>query len=765
MAFSVNLHPKPQCLLKLALFTPTAPQGKCYNLYMKKLLKWLCILAALAVVLLIAALITLKIMFPPEKLKSMAQSYAQQTLNREVTFNDVSLNLVGITLQDFAISEKGTFADGTFAKADKAVVKIALKPLFKKRIEISTVGLEGLDLTVSKNKDGVFNFDDLMSASTAQEQPQESEEASSSSFVLLAQRIYATDCNLHYKDDQLGINTSITHLNLEITGFNLDDAFDITLSFTTDYQDKAGLTASIPLKARLQANLAGLDMAKAQVTLNSLSLTYKGIGLSLWGGAKNLNAPIIDLTGKITDVSNTALSDILPDLPAFVLPDILFSASAEANLDASTATLKQAKLSLSDSAITLKGQAGWGGTTPTYNATADININMQQVAQMAQMLSGYGIGGSITGNLTATDKNNGQDLRGTISLKDLTLQYDPLTLSNMTGDIVIKSLADISCASLTGLLNQEKFSTSFAYKDLGSVLDLALDFDLAKLTLDRFPSFGEETADNAAENTSSTSLATDGPETLFNVRANINLGPITVPYFTTQGVSLKADLTKASATMKTASGSASFTLKEGAITDLDQFVRENRIVKILMLPLSLVKKVTATLGLDIFPQENEQKKGQIAFSSGSGAYAFTNGVMNIQQTRFNSSVSNIEASGNINFKTEALDMRVSASVLTAQTPVVIKIGGTMSEPSGKLDVAGTATSLVKGLLNPKTATDAVTGTGNAAKAVVNKTADIGANAVEVGTNAVKDTVGAATNVVKGIGSLFKSKDKKETEKK
>ncbi len=732
---------------------------------MKKLLKWIGILAAVAVVLLIAALITLRIMFPPEKLKSMAQDYARQTLHREITFTDVSFNLIGVTLENFAISEKSTFSDGTFAKADKAIVKIALKPLFQKRIEVSTVGLEGLDLTVSKNKEGVFNFDDLLS-SQAQTEEQTGDSAASSDFVLLAERIYATNCNLHYQDTQNGLNASITDLNMEITDFSLDNEFNVSLSFTTYYKDWAGLAATIPFKARLRANLAGLDMAQAQVTLDNLSLSYKDIQVAIWGGAKNLTAPLIDLSGKISGVSNTALADILPDLPGFVLPDILFAASAQANLEASSATLKQAKLSLSDSAITVKGKAGWGGEAPTYNMTADININIQQIAQMTQMLAGYGIGGSIIGNLSATDKNNGQDVQGNISLQSLTLQYDPLTLSDLTGQIVIKSLADISCASLNGLLNQEKFSTSFAYKDLGNVLDLALDFNLDKITLERFPSFGANTSaeENTAEQTPAAPAA-EGPETLFNIRANMNIGPITVPYFTTQGVSLKADLTKASASMKNAGGTVSFSLKEGAITDLDQFIGENRIIKILMLPLSLVKKVTTALGLDIFPEPNEENKGKITFSSGSGTYNFTNGLMTVQETHFDSAVSNIEASGNINFKTEELDMRVTASVLTDQTPVVIKIGGTLNDPSGKLDVAGTATSLVKGLLNPKTAADAVTGTGNAAKAVVSKTADVGANVVDVGTNAVKDTVGAASNVVKGISSLFKSKDKDTAQEK
>ncbi len=736
---------------------------------MKKLLKIILVLAVLAVILLFAAMITLRIMFPPEKLKAMAQEYAQQTLHREVTFSDVSLNLIGVTLDDFAVSEPTTFDNGTFVKADKAVVKIALKPLFKKRIEISTVGLEGLDVNVSKNKDGVFNFADLIPASSEETPAQTEETSSASGFSLMAQRIYATGCNFYYKDAQSGMDASLTNVNLEITGFNLDKAFDVALSFTTDYQDAAGLAVTVPFDMKLQADLAGMDLAKAQAVLKELTMNYKNIIFSLSGSAKNFNAPVVDLTGKVSGVSNTALADILPGLPAFVLPDIHFAAAAEANMETSSAVIKQARLSLSDSAVTVAGNAGWGGTAPTYNMSADINVNLQQVAQMAEMLAGYSIGGSITGSLKATDQNNGQDVSGAIHLNKLTLQYDPLTMSNLTGEIVIKSLADISCNSLTGLLNNEKFTTSFAYKDLGGVLDLVFNFDLDKLTLDRFPTVGAAGASQPAE-TSSTSLASSGPETFFNVKANLSVGEITVPFFTTQGVSLNADLTKASATMKNASGSVSFNLKEGAVTDLDQFVRGNRIVKIIMLPLTLIKNVGDKLGVEIFPAQNNEDKGQIKFSSGSGTYNFVNGLMTVKETHFDSAVSNVKASGNINFKSEALDMSVSATLLSSSTPIVFKIGGTLNEPSGKLDVAGTATSLVKGFLSGQMSSDAQS-TKEAAqaaaeqakakaeetKAAAQQSVDNAKQAVEEKAAEVKDKVNAAADALKGIGSLFKKK--------
>ena len=169
-----------------------------------------------------------------------------------------------------------------------------------------------------------------------------------------------------------------------------------------------------------------------------------------------------------------------------------------------------------------------------------------------------------------------------------------------------------------------------------------------------------------------------------------------------------------------------------------------------MLPLVLVNAVTSKLGVELFPAATTQEKGQIKFTSGSGTYVFTNGVMQVQETHFDSSVSNMSANGNINFPTEAIDMKVKATVVTKQTPIVIKIGGTISNPSGKLDVAQTAVSLVGGILNYKTAAKAATATADTATTV-------GKTVTNTGTDAVKTTVNTAASAVKSLGNLFKKK--------
>ncbi|MBD9149591.1 MAG: AsmA family protein [Spirochaetia bacterium] len=119
---------------------------------MKKLFKLLVKIAVVCVILLAAGLVALRIMFPPEKLKTMAVDYAKNNLQREISFDKISFNVIGVTLDNFALSENTSFQNGTFVKADKLVVKLALMPLLKKRVEIATVLVDGLDVNVIKNK-------------------------------------------------------------------------------------------------------------------------------------------------------------------------------------------------------------------------------------------------------------------------------------------------------------------------------------------------------------------------------------------------------------------------------------------------------------------------------------------------------------------------------------------------------------------------------------------------------------------------------------
>lgn len=717
---------------------------------MKKLFKLLVKIAVVCVILLAAGLVALRIMFPPEKLKTMAVDYAKNNLQREISFDKISFNVIGVTLDNFALSENTSFQNGTFVKADKLVVKLALMPLLKKRVEIATVLVDGLDVNVIKNKNGSFNFDTLIPASdsAAASADNNKNDSSGLSFVLLADRIVLNNCNFTYKDLQTGMDASVNKLQVEIRKFDLDSPFDIKIKFTTEYS-AAGLNMTVPVSISLRTFLANLNLPEAYVTVNDISATYKTVKLQLKGGIKNFETPQADLSGTLSGISNTTVAEILPDLPHFSLPVIHMAVKAVADLEKSTAVISQAKLSVMDSAFSLAGTAGWAGAAPTYSVKADLSTDLGQIVQMTDTVADFQPGGLITGAFKATDKNNGQDISGQILLKNVSAMYAPFTVKDLNGTVKITSINDIACPSLTGFLNGEKFTSSFSYKNIKDVLNIVFNAELDKFTLKEFPSYAAAETENDTNTASGNKTA--GPELLMNIKSNIKVGPISVPYFRADGFTLNTNLTGVSETMKKANGQVSFVLQPGAITDIDSFVKGNKYVKILLLPITLVRNVAGKLNVDIFPAEANAQKGEITFTNGEGIYTFTSGVMKVDKTTFASKLTNINGSGNINFHTQALDMKVSATVLTSQTPVVIKIGGTMDNPSGKLDVLNTVGSVLGGILNYKTPGKVAAGTASTA-------GNVATGAVKTTGQVAQTGVDTAKNVIKGIGGLFKKKN-------
>lgn len=719
---------------------------------MKKYLR-LCIkLGVLLAVLALAALAALRLMFPPEKIKQLTLDYAKTNLQREISFDAVSFNLIGITLTNFALSEQDSFAQGTFIQAKRLQAKAALWPLLKKRVEISTVYIDGLEVNIQKNKDGSFNFDSLLgSEETPATQPEKSttKNSDTQALVFTAQQIKASDCDFYYKDLQTGFTTSVEDLNIQIDDFDLQRPFPAQIDFTSQTQEDNGPKVSVPVHIGLNVFLAGLELPQAYVQISQATASYRQVKLALQGKVENLEAPAVDITGSITGLDNTALTDFLPDLPYFTLPTVHLIVQAAADLENSSATIKNAALRVQDSALSANGTLGWGGETPVYNLTGKLQANIAQLVKMAQD-TGFDPKGTLSGTFSATDKKDGKDVRGTLVLKDISALYPPFTLSQTNGTIKIASLDDISCAALNGLLNGEKFTSSFAYKNIKEVLDLTLRLNLDKLTLSQFPSF--DTASDTETAGQPQPAAASGPETYMNINTDISVGAVNIPYFRTEGITLQTALRQVSQSMKKADGTVSFSLQPGAITDMDKLIKQSKIARIVLLPLGLLHSVGKKLNLNLFEAETQAKTGEITMTKAQGHYTFTNGLMKIDNTVFESSLTNINASGTADFTDNRLNMKASATLLTKQTPLVIKITGTMDNPSGKVDVLNTVGSVVGGILSYKTAKAAASGTVSTASHVATGAAKGTSNAA---TTTAKDTAKAAQATVKALGSLFK----------
>lgn len=739
---------------------------------MKKLLKL--ILKIIAVLILLGALglLALRLMFPPEKVKQLVYNYAKTNLHREISFESVSFNLIGITLNNFAMSEEDSFEKGTFLKAERLDAKAAWRPLLKKRVEISTIYIDGLDVFIQKNKDGSWNVDSLSAPSEKTAASPKTDPGTSSAFTLTARLVKVTDCDFYYKDLQTGLSSSVEDLNIQLANVALDKPFPATVSFTSHTKDLSGLSVSVPVHIALTIFPAKLDLSNAYVQITNATAGYKNIQLALQGTIKNWAAPQINLTGSVSGLDNRAFTEFLPDLPNFTLPTVHLLLDASADLDHSTATVQNAAVRILDSALSTGGKINWAGENLAYTLQGKLQADIAQIVQMTDD-TGFDPKGTLSGTFTATDQKNGEDVSGSITLKDVSALYEPFTLTRVNGTIKIAALDNISCASLTGLLNGEKFTSSFAYReDKNDQADVTFKLNLAKLTLQSWPEFGasQPASQNAATPAAQPSQV-PAAQTYMNIAADVTVGEISVPHFRSEGVTLQAALKNVSENMQKTDGTVSFVLQPGAITDMDDFIKQSKVARIVLLPLNLLNKVGKKLNVPLFDAETQAKKGEITLTKAEGKYTFTQGVMHIDTTVFESTLTNLNAGGTANFVTNTLDMKASATLLTKQTPVVIKISGTMDNPSGKLDVLNTVTSVVGGILSYKTAKGAVTGTAGAATSVATGAAKTTAGvasttakgAATVATTTAKGTARVVKDTAKAIGSLFKKNVPPDTE--
>lgn len=720
----------------------------------RKLLKICFIGCAVIAILAVAAFFTLKKMYPPQKLKAMATQYAAQKLQREIKFDDISFTWIGFTLTNVALSENTTFQNGTFAQAKRLTAHVAVKPLLQKRIEISTIEANGLQINIIENKDGSFNYDTLIPNDTSTPTPtattENTDEEEDAPFVFTAEKIKLTDCDLVYQDQQTGLRTALDDLNIEIHDFDANKPFDSIISFTTDISGTNQPDMSLPVIIKARTLLANYNMAQAYTTITQASVKYKTVSLDITGDIKNFEKPTTNLTGKLTGITNQVLSDFAPGLPNFSLPPIDLSLQAVTDYDNQITTLTQAKLGVQNSSFVTQGTIRWNGPTPTYNLTGSLIAIVDQLVHMTNTLDDFKPTGTIRSTFKASEKKDFTDITGTISLKDVSLWYDPFVLTQLNGTVVLNSLDNISSSALTGKLNNENFKASFSYKMLKNIMDIVLNLNLDKLTLDKFTSTQQQATTSASSQKDIAPSATTQTSPM-NIQANVKVGEITIPYFYSKGLTLAANLTNITDNMAHANGTIDFTLQPGKITNLDNFIKDSKTAKILLLPVAAVKKVASFLKLNLFPKPDPKQGTAIAFTEGAGNYTFVDGLMTINKTVFNSSVTKISASGTANFQTDALNMKAKATLLTQAAPVSIKITGTMSDPKGKLDVVNTVTSVVGGILN-----------GRAEKSAVNGGATLTKDVAKVSTKTAKGTVNTATDLVKGIGSLFK-KSKAEQE--
>ncbi len=247
---------------------------------MRKLFKIVAVLVVVGVVLVAGAAVALRIAFPPAKLRALVIAEGEKALHRKLEVGDVSLGLMsGLTLSSMRLSEKPDFSAGEFVKADAFTLRFELWPLLRKRAVIRELRLDGLRAHIVLERDGRYNFQDLMGASGGAASSSASPgPAAALPVALLIDSVRVTG-GLVYEDRIARAKSTVGDLDASIKNVRLSGVFPVKAKARLGYQSGPSSYEAL-VRAEGTVDLANLDLAKVSGSFPKLDADVKGIAVS-----------------------------------------------------------------------------------------------------------------------------------------------------------------------------------------------------------------------------------------------------------------------------------------------------------------------------------------------------------------------------------------------------------------------------------------------------------------------------------------------------
>ena len=632
---------------------------------MGKLFKIIGIFIAAVLLLVVAASIILPMIISPNDFKGEIVKRVQQQTGRDLKIDgDLSLSVfpwLGINIEGVELSNAKGFGAQPFAAIKHAAVRVKLMPLLSSKLEVDTIGLDGVTLNLAKNKNGVSNWDDLAKGgddgSSSGAVQNGHEEGSGAGFEMFSiGGVDIKDSRVSWVDQQSGQKYEISEFNLSSGAIASGSPVALHMGMVLQSKEPA-LNARVALDGSVE-----LDNAKGLLQIADLKLTLDTSGAALPNGS--LKAQI-----------NTAL---------------------QLALDGSSLTLQNLKVSSGNLNLVgnIKG-TGLNSETPTFNgklSLAEFNLRDWMASQGMALpeVTDPKAFGRLAASLNLSSKGQ------STNLDNLNVQFDD---SKITGSAVMRGGAttfklDVDAIDLDRYISRDKAGTGqdatntagtkgvagdeqLFPLDTMRALDLNGSLHIGRLTVNKLLSEGvlvTVTANNGLIQTKqkvskfyqgsysgSVDLNVKGGTPQINIDsalADVNLGPLLKQLsgqdrITGKGnfnATLSASGNSESQIRRSMNGKLNFKFLQGAIKGIN-LAEELRKAEAMLSG----KSVTASKG----PVQTD-------FSQITASGVIKNGVLNNSDLQALSPFLRVTGEGAINLVTETLDY--TAKVFIVGTP-------------------------------------------------------------------------------------------------
>lgn len=367
---------------------------------MNRLLKWIVGGLGLFLGLVVVAAVAVTLLVDPNDYRDEIAAQVQKHTGRELKIEgDIALSFfpwLGLELGAMELGNAKGFGPEPFARLEAADARVKLLPLFRAALEMDTVVLHGLDLSLKRNAEGVSNWDDLAGEgkpaaadTTAPETEQKPAASPEQALAALAiGGIEVRDARVQWQDEVAGQGVTVSDFNLTSGAISFEKPFPLAIDGKLE-STRPALKASIDLatgiglnlpqqRYRMDGTILSLDASGDAIPGGRVSLKLRGDlaadlekqtatakGLSLQGMGVNLQADVAagnilampSASGSMKLVlTDPKMLDAVVQLPPELKQEALKGSAVEAtfSLDLGAAqTLRLAPLKLSAMGLAL----------------------------------------------------------------------------------------------------------------------------------------------------------------------------------------------------------------------------------------------------------------------------------------------------------------------------------------------------------------------------------------------------------------------------
>ncbi|PBJ06768.1 hypothetical protein BSF42_39390 [Flavobacterium sp. ACN6] len=284
------------------------------------MLLW-CVVSIVALLLLVIVLI--QVPSVQNFVKDKAITYLHDKIKTKVTLDKILIKFPkDVVLEGFYFEDQ---KKDTLLAGKRLEVDVDLFKLISSELEINSVSLENVKANISRNKEGVFNFDYIIKAFESKEPKVEDPDAKP--FKISVVKVNLDQVKFNFKDDfsKNDIRVNLTHFDTKFNKFDLDKMdFDIPninlngLKVVLD-QDVVEKIAEASVKTvDTISKRPDFKLALDKITLSKIDILYDNKDSKLNSGIRlgNLNLAVneIDLNKQLLDFDTFEVKNLSGNL-------------------------------------------------------------------------------------------------------------------------------------------------------------------------------------------------------------------------------------------------------------------------------------------------------------------------------------------------------------------------------------------------------------------------------------------------------------------